>query len=95
MNSSNKQIAGVILGVAAGWALYKFFSMPDEERHEFVSDIKRKTNDLLDDAEDTVEKVEQYISEINSKGKGEWIDKLYILKKMFRSLYGSDKRYLL
>ena len=95
MNNDTKQIAGVILGMAAGLALYKFFSMPKEKRDEFCTHIKDTTNELLNNAEDTVEKVEQYISEINDKGKGEWIDKLYILKKMFRNFYGTGKHYLL
>ena len=95
MKNDTKQIAGLILGAAAGLALYKFFSMPREKRDEFYAHIKDTTNELLDNAEDTVEKVEQYISEFNSKGEGDWIDKLYVLKKMFRKLYGSGKHYLL
>jgi hypothetical protein len=41
-----------------------------------------------------VEKVEHYMDEYKSKGENEWIDKLYILKKMFKNLYGSGKHYL-
>lgn len=95
MNSDSKQIAGVILGMAAGLALYKFFSMPKEKRQEICNQIKDTTNELLTNAEDTVEKVEQYINEFNAKGEGEWIDKLYVLKKMFRNFYGTGKHYLL
>ena len=95
MNNDTKQIAGVIFGMAAGLALYKFFSMPKEERQEFFSQIKETTNELLNNAEDTVEKVEHYMDEFNSKGEGDVIDKLYVLKKMFRNLYGSGKNYLL
>ena len=32
-----------------------------------------------------MEKVEHYMDEFKSKGEDEWIDKLYILKKMFKS----------
>ena len=95
MDNNSKQIAGLILGAAAGFALYKFFSMPKEKRGKFYTHIKITTNELLDNAEETVEKVEPYISEFNSKGEGNWIDKLYILKKMFRNLYGSGKNYFL
>ena len=95
MDKNSKQIAGLILGAAAGFALYQFFSMPKEKRDEFYAHIKNTTNELLDNAEDTVGKVEPYISEFNSRGEGNWIDKLYILKKMFRNLYGSGKNYLL
>lgn len=94
MAKSNK-IAAIILGAAAGVALLKFFSMPKEERDAFFSHLKNKTNYLLDHAEDTVEKVEHYLGQVKSKGADEWIDKLYILKKMFRELYGSTEHYLL
>ena len=94
MTNTNK-VAALILGAAAGVALVKFFSMPKEEREEFYSHLKNTTHELLDNAEDTVEKVEHFMDEYNSKGKNEWIDKCYIVKKMFRNLYGSDKHYLL
>lgn len=93
--AKSNQIAAIILGAAAGVALVKFFSMPKEEREEFCSHLKNQTTQLLDNAEDTVEKVEQYIDEFKAQGEDEWIDKIYILKKMFRNLYGSDKHYFL
>jgi hypothetical protein len=94
MNKSNT-IAAVILGAAAGVALIRFFNMPKEKRDAFFSHLKNTTHILLDDAEETVEKVELYMDEIKSKGEDEWIDKLYILKRMFRELYGSEQHFLL
>ena len=94
MEKSNT-IAAIILGAAAGVALIRFFNMPTEERKAFFSHLKNTTHTLLDDAEETVEKVEHYMDEIKLKGENEWIDKLYILKKMFRELYGSERHYLL
>ncbi len=94
MAKTNK-VAAIILGAAAGVALIKFLSMPKDERDEFFANIKNRTSELLDNAEDTVEKVEHYMDEYKSKGENEWIDKLYILKKMFKNLYGSGKHYLL
>ncbi len=94
MAKSNK-IAAIILGAAGGFALIKFLSMPQEDRNEFYKFIKSKTHDLLDNAEETVDKVEHFMDEFKSKGEDEWIDKIYILKKMFRNLYGTDKHYLL
>jgi hypothetical protein len=88
-------IAAIIMGAAAGIALLKFFKMSKEDKDVFFSYLKNRTNDLLDDAETTVEKVEHFMDELKSKGEDEWIDKLYILKKMFRELYGSDQHYLL
>ena len=94
MNKSNT-IAAVILGAAATVALIRFFNMPKERRDAFFSHLKDTTETLLDDAEETVEKVEQYMDEIKSKGENEWIDKLYVLKRMFRDFYGSENHFLL
>lgn len=93
--SNTDRIAALILGAAAGVALVRYFRMPEIERKEFCDHLKTKTTELLDNAEDTVEKVEHYMDDFNSKGQNEWIDKLYILKKMFKNLYGSEKHYLL
>ncbi len=93
--AKSNTIAAIILGASAGVALLKFFSMPKEERDAFLSHLKKRTNDLLDNAEETVEKVEHFMDEIKIKGEDEWIDKLLVLKKMLGDLYGSDKHYLL
>jgi hypothetical protein len=94
MAKSNK-IAAIILGAAGGFALIKFLSMPKEKRNEFYNYLIDKTHQLLDNAEETVEKVEHYMDEFKEKGEDEWIDKIYILKKMFKNLYGTDRNYLL
>ncbi|MEO6681711.1 MAG: YtxH domain-containing protein [Ginsengibacter sp.] len=93
--TKSEKAALVILGAAVGVAVWRFFSMPDKERKELVQHIKKTTVDLLDNAEETVEKVDHFIGQIDQKGSGEWIDKLYLLRKMFRDLYGSGKRFLL
>ena len=93
--AKQEKIAAIILGAAAGVALIKFFSMPREKREEFYTHLKNQTHQLLDNAEETVEKVEHYMDELKEKGDDEWIDKIYVLKKMFKNLYGSDKHYLL
>ena len=94
MTNSNKA-AMVILGAAAAVAAYRFFTMPPEERRAFFQHIKETTTDLLDNAEETVGKVDNFIAQIDNKGQDEWIDKLYLVKKFFKDLYGSEKRYLL
>ena len=94
MAKSNK-IAAIILGAAGGFALIKFLSMPKEKRNEFYNYLVDKTHQLLDNAEETVEKVEHYMDEFKEKGEDEWIDKIYILKKMFKNLYGTNRHYLL
>jgi hypothetical protein len=94
MNKPNT-VAAVILGAAVGVALIGFFNMSKEERALYLSHLKNTTHQLLDDADNTVEKVEHYMADIKNTGENEWIDKLYILKRMFRDLYGSEKHYLL
>ena len=69
--------------------------MPKEDRDAFIDHLKIRTNALLDDAEQTVEKVERFMNEIKLKEEGEFIDKLLVLKRMFKDLYGSEKHYLL
>ena len=93
--TKSEKAAIVILGAAAAVATYRFFSMPKEERNEFCRHVSKTTTDLLSNAEETVGKVDHFITQIESKGKDEWIDKLYLVKNLFRELYGSEKRYLL
>ncbi len=93
--AKSNTVAAIILGAAGGFALIKFLSMPKEKRNEFYDFLKNKTNELLDSTEETVEKVEHYMDEFKDQGEDDWIDKIYILKKMFKSLYGSEKHYLL
>ncbi|HEY5407880.1 MAG TPA: hypothetical protein VIJ92_12370 [Ginsengibacter sp.] len=88
-------IGSVILGASIGFALLKFYSMPKEDREAFYDHLKDTTNDLLDNAEDTVEKVEHFMDEIKSKGENQWLEKLYVLKKMLTDLYGTQKKYLI
>lgn len=92
--AKSSTIPAIILGASIGIALLKFYSMPKEERDAFFNHLKNKTDELLDNAENTVEKVEHFMNEIKTKGESEWIEKLYVLKKMFSDFYGRDKRYL-
>lgn len=82
-------ITAIILGASIGVALIKFYSMPEEERKAFMRHLKNRTDALLDDAEETVEKVEHFMNELKSKGENEWIEKLYVVKKMAKDLYGT------
>jgi gas vesicle protein len=93
MEKSN-YIGGIILGAAAALAIYKFYSMPEDERERLLKTIKNRTMELLDDAENTVEKIEHYVADIKGKSQEGWIDQLYTLKKMFRELYGNIQHEL-
>ncbi len=93
--SKSNYIGAIILGAAAGLALLKFYSMTYEEREEFISHLKNKSHDLLDDAENTVDKVNHYFAEIDTKQRSEWVDKLFIVKRLLTDLFGSERRYLI
>lgn len=86
-------IGALILGAAAGVALVKFFSMTDYEKEEFISHIKNRAHDLLDDAEGTVEKVKQHFAEIDNKQNS--VDKLFVAKRLLSELFGSERRFLI
>jgi rhamnogalacturonyl hydrolase YesR len=88
-------IGAVILGAAAGVALIKFFSMPEYERDEFISHLKNRAHELLDDAESTVDTVKQHFAEIDMKPKEAWVDKLFVAKRLLTELFGSEKRFLI
>lgn len=85
----SKQIGTILLGAAAAWALYRLAQMPKEERKKLFNAIGEKTADLMDDTDRTIEKVRHYITEIKSTSANEWIDKIYIVKKMLTDFYGS------
>lgn len=92
--STSGKIGAVILGAVIAIAILKFYSMSEEEREEFFAHLKRRANDLLDDAEGTVEKVKQHLAEIDEKAKDAWADKMLILRRMLDDLFGSEKRFL-
>lgn len=85
--SRNDKIAAIILGAAAVAAIIHYVSMPEEEKKKCVNHIKDRTRELLNNAEETAEKVQNFLGEYDKQPANGWIDKLYILKKMFNSLY--------
>ena len=87
MQKSN-QIGAIILGAAAALAVYKFYQMSKDERKELFDEIKDKTQVLLEDADNTVEKVQHYVAQIKDKSPDDWFEKLYLLRKMFSEFYG-------
>jgi len=93
--SKSNYIGLIILGAAATVAALKFYSMPEEERNEFVDHLKNRAHDLLDDAENTFDKVNHYFAEIDTKQRHEWVDKLFIAKRLVTDLFGSERRYLI
>lgn len=91
--SKETTIGALLLGAVAGVALLKFYSMPREERNEFISHLKNRAHDLLDDTEGTLNKVKHHFAEIDNKQNA--VDKLLVVKNLLSSLFGSERRYLL
>ena len=87
-----KQVGALIFSAAAIYAAYRFFDLSKEERRQVISNIKTRTGDLLEDADNTVEKVQHYFTELKSTQPGNWIDKLYLLRKMFTDFYGKPQQ---
>lgn len=93
--SKANTIGALILGAAAGVALVKYFSMPEAEKEEFITHLKNRAHDLLDDAEGTVDTVKQHFAEIDMRPKEAWVEKLFIAKRLLTQLFGSEKRFLI
>ena len=91
--SKETTIGALILGAVAGVAILRFYSMPQEERNEFISHLKNRAHDLLDDTEGTLNKVKHHFAEIDNKQNA--VDKLLVVKNLLSSLFGSERRYLL
>ncbi len=83
------KITLLIFGAAAAFAVYKFINLPDEEREEFFEHIKDRTAELLDDPDNTVNRVNGFMGELESKGENAWVDRLCVFQKMFKELYKS------
>ena len=93
--SRTNTLGALILGAAVGVALVKFFSMPEDEKEEFLTHLKTRAHDLLDDAEGTLNKVQNHFAEIDTKPSDAWVDKLFVGKRLITELFGSDKRFLI
>lgn len=84
-------IGAIIFGAAAALAIYKYTQMSKQDRNELLSAIKEKTHELLQDADNTVEKVQHYVAEIKGKQPDQWFDKLYLIRKMLSEFYTDPK----
>lgn len=93
--TKNDKIAMLILGAAATVAVIQFLNQPKEKKKEFVDYLKERTTELLDHTDDTVERVNGYLMDYDKQPVGAWVDKLYILKNMFRNLYKTEKKFFL
>ena len=46
-----KQVSTFLLGAAAGYAIFKYNSMTDEEKQDLKTDLEAKANKLKEEAE--------------------------------------------
>ena len=83
-----KDVSTLIFSAAAIYAVYRFIELPKEDRRHIINTFKERTGDLLDDADATVEKVQNYMGQFKSTQRGNWFDKIYLFRQMFRDLYG-------
>ena len=93
--AKSNYVGAIILGAAAGLAILKYYNMSREERQEFIDVLKNKAHDLLDDAENTVDRVNHYFEEIDTKSRSEWVDKLFVARRLLIDLFGTERRYII
>jgi hypothetical protein len=92
--SKEKTVAAILLGAVAGVALYRFYTMPQEEKEEFIDHLKARAHDLLDDTEGTLHKVQHHFAQIDTKENA--VDKLLVVKNLLTELFSHpNRRYLL
>lgn len=90
-----KHIATFLLGAAAGYALFKYNSMTDEEKEKMYADLKAKANNLKDEAEKAADKAGDYFEELKTKGAENMKDYMSEAESFFNDLFktkeGGDK----
>lgn len=91
--SKETTIGAIILGAVVGVALLRFYQMPEEDRREFVSHLKNRAHDLLDDTEGTMHKVKHHFAQVDTKEHP--VDKLLVVKNLISELFGSERRFLI
>jgi vacuolar-type H+-ATPase subunit H len=82
-----KHIATFLLGAAAGYALFKYNSMSDEEKEKMFSDLKDKANNLKDEAEKAAGKAGEYFEELKTKGAENMKDYMSEAESFFNDLF--------
>jgi uncharacterized protein YicC (UPF0701 family) len=82
-----KHIATFLLGAAAGYALFKYNSMSDEEKEKMYADLKEKANNLKDEAEKAAGKAGDYFEELKTKGAENMKDYMSEAESFFNDLF--------
>lgn len=87
-----KHIATFLLGAAAGYALFKYNSMTDEEKEKMFADLKQKANDLKDEAEKAADKAGDYFDELKTKGAENMKDYMSEAESFFNDLFKKNTK---
>ncbi|HLP37821.1 YtxH domain-containing protein [Lacibacter sp.] len=82
-----KHIATFLLGAAAGYALFKYNSMTDEEKEKMYDDLKEKANKLKDEAEKSFNKAGDYFEELKTKGSENMKDYMSEAENIFNDVF--------
>ncbi len=83
-----KHIATFLLGAAAGYALYKYQNMSEEDKEKLMADLKAKANSFKEEAEAATEKAKDYFDELRTKGAESLKDNLADVEGMINELFG-------
>lgn len=82
-----KHIATFLLGAAAGYGLFKYNSMTDEEKEKMFASLKEKANNLKEEAEKAVGKAGDYFEELKTKGAENMKDYMGEAESFFNDLF--------
>ncbi len=89
---NHKHIATFLLGAAAGYALFKYNSMTDEEKEKMFADLKQKANNLKDEAEKAADKAGEYFDELKTKGAENMKDYMSEAESFFNDLFKKNAK---
>jgi gas vesicle protein len=65
---STKHMATFLMGVAAGAAIMKYNSMTKEEQEELLDHLKKKADEVKEEAETAVTQLQTYFEDLKGKG---------------------------
>lgn len=79
------KIGMVVAGAAAGYALYRYYSLPKEKRDKLIADAKHSIDEFIHGAGETVEKLEHYVEDLGLNEQ--WKNRLNTIRQLFSELY--------
>lgn len=92
MSVNIKHLATFLLGAAAGAAIMKYKSMTPEEQEELMDKLKKQAGDLRNEAEQTADKIKDYMSELKDKGMETLKDYIGETEKNLHDIFSQEKK---